>query len=187
MDTIKSNVPAGLLDQNIEFFLYKGILMILEGGVTSPFSEITIDSACLLMNALEESPAAMQALDEMGIHEPVERLEQFARCRFADCNSVPDLTPDGIAQAEYFECEKRGKCKYEGKLCITLSGPNGKITPRELEIIKLIAAGLLDKEIAKKLFRSVYTIQTHRRNIEAKIGGGTKMDIVRFAYENNIC
>ena len=187
MDKIKSNVPAGLLDENIEFFLYKGKLMVLEGGITSPFSEITIDTACLLMNALEESLSAMQALDEMDIHDPVKRLEQFARCRFADCNSVPDLTPDGKMQAEYFECEKRGKCKYEGRLCIALSGPGGKITPRELEVIKLIAQGLLDKEIAKKLFRSVYTIETHRRNIEAKIGGGTKMDIVRFAYENNVC
>ena len=42
--------------------------------------------------------------------------------------------------------------------------PNG-LSPRETEVLRLIARGNTNKEIAKKLFLSVKTIETHRRNI----------------------
>ena len=47
------------------------------------------------------------------------------------------------------------------------------LSKRELEIIKLIAAGLSSKEIAQKIFLSVNTVNTHRHNITKKTGMST--------------
>jgi DNA-binding CsgD family transcriptional regulator len=51
---------------------------------------------------------------------------------------------------------------------------------REFEIIKLIGAGLGNDEIADKLFVSVHTVNTHRRNILVKAG---KTHISDLIYE----
>lgn len=189
MDTVKSKVPAGLVDDKVEFFLEKDELYVSEGGITTLFKDISTGGLNLLSDILDNSPVSNQALDEMGIFDPMERLKQFARCRFAACNSTPDLSRNGDSQPEYFECDRRQTCKQAGILCINLSGPGGHLTPREIEITKLIAQGYLDKEIAKKLNISTHTSEKHRRNIEGKISNGTsirKVDIARFAFENNI-
>jgi DNA-binding NarL/FixJ family response regulator len=54
----------------------------------------------------------------------------------------------------------------------TLSLPS--LSPREKEIIHLIADGLPDNAIAQKLFLSFHTIRTHRKNITKKLGFSLK-------------
>ena len=44
------------------------------------------------------------------------------------------------------------------------------ITPKEREILQLIADGLSSKQIAERLSISFYTVQTHRKNMLAKMG-----------------
>jgi two-component system, NarL family, response regulator NreC len=44
------------------------------------------------------------------------------------------------------------------------------ITPKEKEILHLIADGLSSKQIAERLSISFYTVQTHRKNMLAKMG-----------------
>jgi two-component system response regulator NreC len=44
------------------------------------------------------------------------------------------------------------------------------ITPKEKEILHLIAGGLSSKQIAERLCISFYTVQTHRKNMLAKMG-----------------
>ena len=56
-----------------------------------------------------------------------------------------------------------------------------RLTPREREIVKLIAAGMTTKEIAAKLFISIPTVETHRANLMTKTGGRNVADLVRFA------
>jgi len=51
-------------------------------------------------------------------------------------------------------------------------------TDREFEIIKLIQSGLNSGQIAKKLFLSTFTINTHRRNILDKTGKGHISDVI---------
>lgn len=55
-------------------------------------------------------------------------------------------------------------------------GPN--ISNREFEIIKLIETGLSTKQIADKLFLSVYTVSTHRSNILEKSGKASISDLI---------
>ncbi len=64
--------------------------------------------------------------------------------------------------------------------------PAGVLTKREKEILVLIAQGLTDKEIAEKVFLSSLTIITHRKNILSKLGLKNKVELARFAIENNL-
>lgn len=52
------------------------------------------------------------------------------------------------------------------------------ITEREKEILKQVAKGKSSKEIADVIFRSVYTVETHRKNILKKLGAKNMMEAV---------
>jgi two-component system nitrate/nitrite response regulator NarL len=65
------------------------------------------------------------------------------------------------------------------------NNPADVLTKREKEILSLIAKGLTDKEIAGKVFLSPLTITTHRKNILSKLGLKNKVELARFAMENN--
>lgn len=54
-----------------------------------------------------------------------------------------------------------------------------KLTKREKEISKLIAVGLIEKEIAAKLFISVHTVHTHTKRIRKKLHARNTADITR--------
>lgn len=57
----------------------------------------------------------------------------------------------------------------------------GKLTPRELEILKLTVQGLNNKEIALKLNLSRYTIETHRKNIRLKLKVRNTTELITLA------
>lgn len=60
------------------------------------------------------------------------------------------------------------------------------LTPREIEIVKLIMEELSSEEIADKLFISKRTVDTHRKNIIAKTNTRTIVGLLKFAIENNL-
>ena len=60
---------------------------------------------------------------------------------------------------------------------------NARLTPREREVLKLIAGGMTTKEIAARLFISIPTVETHRANLMTKTGGRNVADLVRFAMD----
>jgi two-component system response regulator NreC len=57
----------------------------------------------------------------------------------------------------------------------------GALTPREEEVLRLIARGYSNKEIASQLDLSVKTIETHKANAMHKLGMASRIEIVRFA------
>ena len=60
------------------------------------------------------------------------------------------------------------------------------VTPREREIIQLLAEGLSNKEAASRLGISVKTIEAHRANIMRKLRLRSLSDLVRYAIRNKI-
>lgn len=60
------------------------------------------------------------------------------------------------------------------------------LTERENEIIKLIAEGFTNEQIAEMLFISKHTVNTHRKNILAKLGVKNTAGIVMFAVKTNL-
>jgi two-component system response regulator NreC len=64
--------------------------------------------------------------------------------------------------------------------------PDDDLTEREREILRLIALGYTNQEIAGRLYLSVRTIEAHRRNILNKLRLSTRADLVRYALERRL-
>jgi DNA-binding NarL/FixJ family response regulator len=60
------------------------------------------------------------------------------------------------------------------------------LTPRELEVLKLIAEGHSSKEIATTLVLSIKTVESHRTNILTKLGMRDRVDLTRYAIRRGL-
>ncbi len=66
-------------------------------------------------------------------------------------------------------------------------GPeNQSLSKREITILKHITSGLTNQEVAEKLFLSVHTVMTHRKNITKKLGIKTVSGLTVYALLNKI-
>lgn len=66
------------------------------------------------------------------------------------------------------------------------AGQLPEVTPREKEVLELLAQELTTDEIAEKLFLSRHTIESHRKNLLSKFGVKNSVGLVRYALENGI-
>jgi two-component system, NarL family, response regulator NreC len=60
------------------------------------------------------------------------------------------------------------------------------LSRRELEVLKLICREYSNAEIADKLYLSVSTVETHRKNLIAKLGVNNTVGLVKFALKNKL-
>jgi len=63
--------------------------------------------------------------------------------------------------------------------------PDG-LSPRELEVLRLVAAGHSNREIADELILSLRTVERHINNLYAKIGARGKADATAYAFRNGL-
>jgi two-component system, NarL family, response regulator NreC len=66
------------------------------------------------------------------------------------------------------------------------SGPPSDLTERELDVLRLIALGHTNSEIASQLYLSVRTVETHRAHIQQKLGMSSRAELVRYALDNDL-
>jgi DNA-binding NarL/FixJ family response regulator len=64
--------------------------------------------------------------------------------------------------------------------------PGTPLTPREIEVVQLLAEGKSNKEAASELHVSTRTIESHRNHIMHKMEFASFSDLVRFAIRNNL-
>ena len=72
-----------------------------------------------------------------------------------------------------------------------MTGTNGHtnidgLTPRETEVLKLIAEGLSSKQIARQLGISFKTVVSHRTHLLAKVGVPNVVGLVRYAVHEKL-
>jgi two-component system response regulator NreC len=60
------------------------------------------------------------------------------------------------------------------------------LTPREIEVLRLIAKGYTNGQIAKELNLSVRTIESHRANLMGKLELRSRVELVRYAMEHGL-
>ncbi|HEY7820220.1 MAG TPA: response regulator transcription factor, partial [Vicinamibacteria bacterium] len=75
---------------------------------------------------------------------------------------------------------------YLGGGALKGESASGRLTPREREIIHLVAQGLTNREIASRLNISVKTAETHRTNVMRKLDVHSVSTLVRYAVRNHI-
>ena len=64
-----------------------------------------------------------------------------------------------------------------------LGGPGGQLSEREVEVLQYIALGLTNAEIAKRLYVSVRTVESHRAHVQQKLGISTRAELVQLARD----
>lgn len=60
------------------------------------------------------------------------------------------------------------------------------LTDRELEVLRLVALGHTNSEIATRMYISPRTVETHRANLQAKLGITGRPELVRYALEHGV-
>jgi DNA-binding NarL/FixJ family response regulator len=64
--------------------------------------------------------------------------------------------------------------------------PRSRLTPRERELVQLLAEGKSNKEAADTLGISLNTVETHRKNVMSKLRLRSAPDLVRYAIRNKL-
>ncbi|MEI8006255.1 MAG: LuxR C-terminal-related transcriptional regulator [Bacteroidota bacterium] len=98
-----------------------------------------------------------------------------------------------ISNVDWFKMRKQDYHFYKGKDLSYFKYPDEELlkmgppfSHRELEIIRLIEAGQSSKQIAEKIFLSVHTVNTHRRNILKKSGKPQISDLIYELKEQGL-
>jgi two-component system response regulator NreC len=63
---------------------------------------------------------------------------------------------------------------------------DGVLSERELEVLRLLALGHTNSEIAKQLYISQRTVETHRAHLQSKLGLSGRPELVRYALEHGV-
>ena len=65
-------------------------------------------------------------------------------------------------------------------------GPPGGLSEREVEVLRMVALGHTNAEVAEQLFLSVRTVETHRAHIQQKLRIGSRAELVRYAIDHRL-
>jgi two-component system, NarL family, response regulator NreC len=66
------------------------------------------------------------------------------------------------------------------------SGPGGELSEREVEVLRLVALGHTNADIAQELYVSVRTVETHRAHVQQKLGVRSRAELVRITREHGL-
>jgi len=66
------------------------------------------------------------------------------------------------------------------------AAPEDPLSPRELEVVTLIAEGMTSEEIAEQLFISKKTVDRHRANVMEKLGMRNRVELTRYAIRRGL-
>jgi DNA-binding NarL/FixJ family response regulator len=102
---------------------------------------------------------------------------------------IKNATQQELMDAIITVCAGKEFLSFDAAMAIRKPNAQNKIpivTRREVEVLDLIASGLTNHEIAQKLFISTTTVDTHRKNLLAKLEAKNTASLVRIAMELKI-
>jgi two-component system, NarL family, response regulator NreC len=137
------------------------------------FLEVSPGTAIIILtmdNSLEQARAALRAgafgftLKEAADTELIEAVQAASRGRkYLD----PQLGARAAIEEEYNE-------------------PPDHLSTRELQVMRLVALGYMNKEIAARLGLSVRTVECHRSHLEHKTDTSTRAEVSKYAREHHL-
>lgn len=163
-----------VIDYTSEFFSIDDLKTIAQKfheikilAVTNPQNKQTISKAI-------ENGVISHLLKDCGRDEIIEAIYSTAKGEKFFCGKIVDGALN----------EKDASARLSVTNSVSCDGI--KLSAREIEIIQLVAEGLSNKEMAEKLFLSVHTVTTHRKNIMSKLGVNNTAGLVMFAIKQNL-
>ncbi|MFT4167551.1 MAG: helix-turn-helix transcriptional regulator [Dysgonomonas sp.] len=150
-------INSGLLDDDTSYALLLDLKNILIKHITGSFNENLCFAVVFAVDTL---------LNDLGKHNRIREkilkpmISKLAEAGFDDWQTL--LSSDALTE---MDSEKT-------------------ISPRELEVLKLIALGLLNKEVADRLNISLNTVLSHRKNITAKLGIKTVSGLIFYCISH---
>ena len=92
---------------------------------------------------------------------------------------------EAAAGPRYGRRRRRARRRRAGRPPATAGAPAG-LTGREVEVLRLIARGRSNRQVAEELFISVKTVGRHVENVYAKIGVSSRAAAAVFAMRHNL-
>jgi DNA-binding NarL/FixJ family response regulator len=150
---------------------------------------ILMDISMPLMNGIETTKIITEKYPDvkviaLTIHEQIDQVRYMLNAGVKGY-VLKDAAKEELIQA--ILAVGKGKKYYSEKIreklsSLNTSGNKTLLTEREKEILKLIADEYTNQQIADKLFLSVRTVDTHRRNLFQKLGVKNTAGLVKYAY-----
>jgi two-component system response regulator NreC len=98
------------------------------------------------------------------------------------------LAPSAKVVVLLLDDETRGEISAAARRTREPSGDGTlwKLTERELVVLRLIALGFTNREIAASLYLSVRTVESHRASVQRKLGTSNRAELVRYAIDHGV-
>jgi two-component system, NarL family, response regulator NreC len=91
-----------------------------------------------------------------------------------------------LARGEQYVHPRLGAALLSPAASGRVRGPGGELSERELAVLRLVALGNTNTDIAHELYVSVRTVETHRAHVQQKLGIKSRADLVRYAREHGL-
>lgn len=175
-DIIRTHKPSVLImDYACDSFSIEDLKMVKKLSPDTKILALTHHVSQSTINLALKSGVCSHVLKDCGKEEIIEAIETTSKQQSFFCSKVLDTLTATEGES------KKESTEFSSAVCDGLN-----ISEREIEIIRMIAEGYSNKEIADKLFLSTHTVNTHRKNIMNKLGVNNTAGIVLFAVKENI-
>lgn len=181
-----NRVYPGMVDSSIEFFLSDDNLHVIQNNKVLPFCEISLDTIDLLQNEINNDINVKLALLEMCPSSSMQRVEQFARCRFGGLDFEGDIKNGELQDGEFWECPNRGNCPHEGTLCKLPTYNNVRLTKQEVELIQLTSTDKINEVIAEEMRLPMGSFNKAKKYLYERLAVQTKQEVVRIGVYLNL-
>lgn len=164
-ETFQNNTPdITIIDYASDNFDFKDLMFLLENK----------QSKVVAITPMRDKNTFVNAIN-LGVHAHILNCCDFGEVK---------MSLQEVVEGKRFFCGKILDVVNEDETsrgCEPVS-----LSERELEIIKYIAEGHTNKEIADQLHLSTHTVNTHRKNITSKLGVKNTAGIVIYAVRSNL-
>ncbi|WP_156253314.1 LuxR C-terminal-related transcriptional regulator [Pseudactinotalea terrae] len=143
-----------------------------ESGLGTPYlrARVCLVKAEVLACAGSWDDARQAAEDAVDLFTGCSAPYECARARLVLARAL-----DGVGRGEHAEVERRAANQSLRRLGARVeekppADPAGGLSPREVDILRLVAQGMSDTDVAERLFLSPHTVHRHMANLRTKLG-----------------
>jgi two-component system response regulator NreC len=153
---------------------------------TIPTSIILADDHAVVRRELRALLADARDLEseDVLVLDPVAAGERAAEI----IGRIGDLSPGTKVVVLLLEDDTRKELAAEARRARRVEGEPSDmpLTEREVGVLRMIALGFTNREIAEALYLSVRTIESHRAGVQRKLGTSNRAELVRYAIDQKL-